>query len=98
LLRQQASGLLLAFCEVSERKLCERGSVGGLSHEDFARLGDGLVDLPALTQCGNVKRSSPNGVRMVPNEVGQRVGGRAWLAPPASHFGEAHGNVLGILR
>ena len=55
LLGEQRGGLLLALRQVRERELGERRGVGRLAHEHLARLGDGLVDLPALAQRGDVR-------------------------------------------
>ena len=98
LLGEERGRLLLALREVRERQLGERRRVGGLAHEHLARLGDGLVDLPALAQRRDVERARVDGVRVVLHEVREPVGGLLLLAATAAHLGQRDGHVLRVRR
>ena len=82
LLREERGRFLLALRQVRERELGQRRRVGGLAHEHLARLGDGLVDLPALAERRDEQRARVDGVRMVLHEVR-----RARRPPPCARRG-----------
>ena len=92
LLREERRRLLLALGQVRERELGEGRRVRRLADEHLARLGDGLVDLPALAQRGDVQRARVDRVRVVLHEVGQPVGRLLLLAAPAPHLGQRDGD------
>ncbi len=96
LLCEERGRLLLTLGQVRERQLGESRGVRGLSHEHFASLGDGLVDLPALAERHDVQRARLDGVRMVADEVFEPLGGLLLLVSPALHVGERHRDVLRV--
>ena len=84
LLREERRRLVLALGQVRERELGERRGVGRLADEHLARLGDRLVDLPALAERRDVERprvDARSGGRRT--KSAEAVGRELVLAAPA---------------
>ncbi len=79
--------------EVRQRQLGERRRVGGLADEHFARLGDRLVDLPALPQRGDELRANVDRVRVRLHEVREPLGASLVLSAPPAHLCQRDGEV-----
>ena len=93
-----ASSWAVSFSPFARWQLGQRLRVARLSHEDFARLHDGLLDLPRVAQRAHEQRASFDGQRVCVDEVREQLG-RVFVLPASPlDLGQRDDHVLHLGR